>query len=179
VPALVAFVVVVGVCAAGCGGAATRRPSRTAPGGGQHAATHRYAHPTISPCASGASPNEGATFYEQDAQLVIPTTGRSRYAGPLRVRSDRVAGAFAQAAIHYPGAERVSGAGCSPPARGDGLGRPWDCEVSYETSRARSISYRLIISRDGLRWDARPVTSNTSGLGPRLSAGGLTVSHPR
>src|SRR5438067_1426286 len=116
-PALVAL-----LAAAGCGGS----PAPSAPGrGGASASSAAVASP---PCAS-AAPSSGATYCEGTSEVGIPVGRGRRDTSALLVRTVDVVGNLARVATHYPSVDRAAGAGCSPPATGDGLGQPWRCEV--------------------------------------------------
>src|SRR2546423_836870 len=161
VPALIALLAL-----AGCGGSSPARHAR-AP------APARAGRPT--PHDPG---HEGGLC--GPAVDVLPASAHR--GAPLRVKVIDVITALQRVAAHPPTPSlRAVGAGCAPPARGDGIGRAWRCEVSYATSPARSLAYRLVIRANGC-WLATPATEGTRPprtISPRHRRCGLTVRRPQ
>jgi len=104
------------------------------------------------------------------------STGAS--AGALRVQVIDVSTALTRVAAHHPTPSlHAVGARCTAPARGDGIGRPWSCSVTYRGSPQRSLAYRLVVRANGC-WLATPASEGTGPLrtiGPRYRGCGLAV----
>src|SRR5256885_15044872 len=113
VAALIAVLAIVG-----CGVSAPERHSRASA-------------PARARCSTPNQPDHEVVLCANDVD-VLPS---SAHRGALRVAVIDVITALQRVAARQPTRSlRAVGAGCTPPARGDGIGRAWRCEVSYATS---------------------------------------------
>src|SRR5438270_10038395 len=147
----------------GCGGSAHRAQSRHGPSAADSALT---AGPG---CSTGRHPSNEVVVCAQAVDTV--NTARRPGAGPLRVQLIDVITALQQTAAHYPSRSQAVGSSCSPPARGNGVGQPWPCQVSYQSSPAITLDYRVIVHANGC-WSATPVAASRGvhRIAPRYTA---------